>query len=557
MSLLVRERPPLRLCVSVRTPDGPSYRWGADNPRAANKPQGLTFSTAMPGGFDQCSCTLERDPRLSYPDLVELSDVQVLGPGGEVVWEGRLEEFPDTAGDQAQVSPQCVGYQAHLDDDNSASEIYVDQQLSKWGDPSLSRQIALLLAGYGFASGQSAADPTSGTPALVQTLSDSWAATLPINESWYDAGAGNLIAKVYYSLLLQEAAIGAWTEGVALSSDANASTTENTANLHPSAPVAAYFTPTTPYRFAFIQHYNGTPNIGAQGANYIALWEQLALYGDHGLPLYGPDPQGVLASDVIAHAVGRWAPKIRFTVGPGGTIQPSGFVLDQLAFTPTTASAIVKQAAQYELLDWAVWERTAGTDGPTMYVNERGARGKVWRARVGPAQLQESGPQVSRIWNGVIVTFTAIDGTTQTAGPPGSGATYTDPSLADPDPQNPANEAGITRWAPLPLGTSTPTGAIQAGAVFLRAQKEVATAGQAAIVGHVQDSSGVWFPYHAVRGGDSVVFTDAHDTSPRRVVSTGSDDSTKTNTVQLDQPPDTTTALLERMSESIGPLGLS
>lgn len=555
--LSVRERPPLRLMVSVKTPAGPAYRWGADDPRAANKPQGLTFSTAMPGGFDQMSCTLERDPRLAYPDLQELADVQVLGPGGDVAWEGRLEEFPDTAGDQAQVSPQCVGYQAHLDDDNSASEIYVDGQLSKWGDPSLTRQIALLIFGLGLSSGQAATDPTTGIPAVVQGISDSWATTVPLNESWYDAGAGNLIAKVYYSLLVGEAAIGAWTEVVQLSDDANGTVTESSANLHPSAPVAGYFTPATPYRFAFLQHYNSVINIGSQGAVYNAYWEKLTVYGDHGLTLYGPDPQGVLASDVIAHAVGRWAPKIKFTTGPGGTIAPSSYVLTQLAFTPTTTSAIVKQAAQYELLDWAVWERTGGTDGPTLYVNDRGARGKVWRARVGPAQLQESGPQASRIWNGVVVSFTAVDGTTQTCGPPGSGATFTDPSLQDLDPQNPANEAGITRWAPLPLGTSTPSDAFQAGSVFLQAQREVSTAGQAAIVGHVQDTSGVWFPYHAVRGGDSVIFPDAHDTSPRRVVSTGCDDSTKTNTVQLDQPPDTTAALLERMSESIGPLGLS
>lgn len=553
--LLVRERPPLRLMVAVQPGGGPSYRWANDDPNVRNKPQGLTFSTAMPGGFDQMSCTLERDPRISYPDLMELSNVQVLGPGGDIAWEGRLEEFPDTAGQQAQVSPQCAGWQSHLDDDNSASEVYVDQTLATWGDPSLTRQIALLLAALGFTSGGAAADPTSGTPALVQTISDAWATTLPINESWYDAGSGNLIAKIYYALSVQQAAIGSWEELIALSDDANATTVEASANLDPGG--SGYFTPTTPRRFAFLQHANGTPNIGVSGDSYSAYWEQLAVYGDHGLSLYGPDPQGVLASDVIAHAIGRWAPKVSFATGLGGTIQPSQFVLDQLLFTATTVSAIIKQAAQYELLDWAVWERTAGTSGPTAYVNARGARGRQWRARVGPAQLEESGPQASRIWNGVVVSFTAVDGTLQTVGPPGSGASVEDPSLVDLDPQNPANIAGERKWAPLPMGTTKVPGAIQTGARFLQVQKEVDTAGQAAHVGHAQDDKGVWAPAWKMRAGDYVSYVDASDPSPRRIVSTSYDDSTKTNTVQLDQPPDTITALLQRMSESIGPLGLS
>jgi hypothetical protein len=107
------------------------------------------------------------------------------------------------------------------------------------------------------------------------------------------------------------------------------------------------------------------------------------------------------------------------------------------------------------------------------------------------------------------------------------------------------------------MQTSTIPGATKTGADFLQAQKAADGAGQASLVGHVQDQVGVWWPAWLVRAGDYISFVDASDGSPRRIVSTGYDDSSRTNTVQLDQPPDTMTALLERLSVVLAPLGLS
>ena len=128
---------------------GPSYRWGNDSPDVAYAPDDLSFSTSLPGGFSTFSCTLNRSRYVTWPDEQEFANLTVLGLGGRTVaWQGRLEQLPDQQGFQAQVNPQASGWQAHLDDDDSASEVFIDQQLTNWRRPSLNRQIWLLSNSY-------------------------------------------------------------------------------------------------------------------------------------------------------------------------------------------------------------------------------------------------------------------------------------------------------------------------------------------------------------------------------------------------------------------------
>jgi len=262
----------------------------------------------------------------------------------------------------------------------------------------------------------------------------------------------------------------------------------------------------------------------------------------------------VIPPDGLAHP-GPYQWTVVNPSGSGGTV--TLVIAQSVYLNPTTVSAMIPDAAQYELLDWAVWEGGGlGVSAvPTFYCNPRGARGNAWVARSGPAQLADAGAQVSALWNGVVVSFTDVTGETRTYGPPGSGANMTDVSLADPDPQNPANQTGINRYSPLTLGTSDFPGALKAGQEFLAATGELNTSGSASLVGHVMDSHGVLWPAWMVRAGDSISFIDAADSSPRRVVSSSYTDADKTNAVQLDQPPDTIQAVIERLSESLASFG--
>src|SRR6185437_3761142 len=551
----IRERPPLRLNIDVESPDGRHSRWAWDDPNPANVPMSLSFSSTMPGGFERMTCSLERDPRLNYPDLAELSTITVQGAGGDIAWQGRLEKTPDTGGFQAQVSPEAVGWQAHLEDDNSAREIYVDRELSRWEDMSLTRKIEMTEARALFSP-----STVGGTGAVETGLTGSWTTASALCDAWYDA-RGISIGEVYAwwermgnAIDPKSEAWELWDWEVSLSSVDHTNGSIRSGNLRAAGPSSVSVSGSAGMTHAILSLFYGNTG-GEEGLLYAINWPVVAVYGMHGLQLVGvnsnTEAKGVLASDVLAHALSRWAPKLAFTTGPECSIKPSSFVIPQLAFLePTTVAEILKQSIRFELQDWAVWE------GPRFYMNPRGEGGKEWRARVGPAQLQEAGPQVARLWNGVVVTYTDTTGVTRTAGPLNSGMNTTSSLLEDTNPENPLNEAGIKRWAALTMGTSTAAGAEQVGAIFLRESKALETSGQATLVGHVEDEAGVLCPAWKVKAGDTVSFVDASDSSPRRIVNASYDDPTKTTTVQLDQPPDSLQALLERLSVVLAPLGL-
>ena len=68
--MLGSSRPRTRLHANVTRPDGQTFRWGQDNIHdPENVISNLSFSSVMPGGFEQASITLERDPSRDYPDL--------------------------------------------------------------------------------------------------------------------------------------------------------------------------------------------------------------------------------------------------------------------------------------------------------------------------------------------------------------------------------------------------------------------------------------------------------------------------------------------------------
>lgn len=558
--LLVRERAPLKLHATIKPPTGPNYRWGSDEWKPQNIPSNLTFSTTMPGGFENCSMVLPRRTEIAYQDLQEFETIAIRGAGGQIAWEGRLERTPRSSGDQLAISPGAVGWQSHLDDNKSARMIFVDIEQTHWTSPSVQRQLDYLAVSADAEGGSTSTDPTSGQPSLATAFAFP-IARYHVSEAWYDA-QNLIVSSLYYawkinSIINSADANYVWTAN--LSSDDRATVFDTTGTLRAAGPGAG--TLNAPYggvrRFACVEMHYAAAVAGFAGESPTTYWTCLAVYGNHGLATQGvgdfTSAPGLLASDIVGYAIRTWASKLATSWAGVSTITPTTFAIPHLAYLePTTAGQIVKDATRFELWDWAVW------DGPTFWYHPRGARGKSWRARVGPSGLQEAGPQVDRIWNGVIVTYQDVSGVSRTVGPPGSGANATDASLADSDPANPANAAGLTRWIPLSMnGTGTLGSAAKIGQTFLQIQKQLNTSGEASLNGHVLDDKGVLWPTWMVRAGDTISFVDAADTSLRRIVRTEYSDATKTNQISLDSPPDGLQALLERMSVAITPLGLS
>lgn len=555
--LLVRELPPLWHDIEVVTPRDRRYRWATDEPRPENVPSGLRHSSTMPGGFEMLDVVLPRNPDRDYDDLGRFATIVVRDAGGEIVSETRLERAPRTSGDRMAVAPQAVGWQAHLDDDKSASMVWVCRMLSRWGASSAQRLIGLLSSGFGTPHPPTLhPNEATGVPSLVTGIRGAWTnATRPISEAVYDAGPRNRIGRFYYAwrrggYIDHGDANWTWRVGTADGDDFSGVTLGS--NLRAAGPGSGTFTPTTPQRYAFLQLFYGAVAGGGDNADYIIIWSDLAVFGDHGLTARGSEPDhGLYASDIVGYAVTRWAPLLSTHYAGAPTITPSSFIIPHLAhYDPTTVGQMIRDATRFELLDWAVWEHK------TFWMHPRGARGRRWRARVASSGLEETGPQAERVWNSIIVSYRDVDGSTRTVGPPGSGADTESASLVDVDPENPATLAGIRRRELLQAGTMTAAGATEIGVRFLEQTKLLDRSGRARLVGHVEDDHGVLHPYTHVRAGDTISFIDANDTSPRRIVRAEHDHDQRAVTVDLDAPPDGLQAILERLGVVLVPLGL-
>jgi hypothetical protein len=541
--LRVRERSRLALHASLETPTGRRYRWAQDEPDATNVLSGLRHSDTMPGGFESCDLVLPRKPGVTYRDLERLSTLTLYGPGGEIAGEYRLERTPRVSGDQMSVSPGLVGWQAHLEDDKSAMMVYADQEIGQWHEAPVSRRLAISTAGR----------PTGKIPVSNGNGGVTWEfpnEALPdeeVTELHYDIGVGMKVARLEYRG--QQANIGASVEAAtvfASDSENFASSTDEALTLNDTINTATTFTDGR-YLMLRARVASGpvTPSAGTQRS-----FERLTAYGNHGVALSSVSggTSGFVASAVVEHAVGRWAPLL---VINDDSIQPSGFVIPHLAFRErTTAGEIVRRATRFGLQDWGVWE------GREFVWHQRGARGRSWRARISPAQLEETGPSVERLWNSIIVQYQDVDGSTRTVGPEGSGADTEDVVLQDDDPDNPANRLGIARRDLLQMGVGTVASATEIGRRFLEETKLLDSSGRAQLVGHVEDDRGIVHPYWKVRAGDTITFVDASDTSERRVVRSEKDYASRTCTVDLDAPPEGLQATLERLGVVLVPLGL-
>lgn len=548
--MLVREKPPTAVSYDIQTPGGSRYRWGADERKAENVPQNGQWSDTMPGGFEQCDVTLPRKAGVDYRDLERLSTITVRGAGGGVVGEYRLERAPRVSGSQLAISPSAVGWQAALADNEAVREIFVDGDLGHWGSPSAQWTKTRGAGNFNVQAAGVQPDTTTGSPALVTSATGSWSATgLPESMGLYDAG-GIPIGSLYYAWSKGSSVNNAdtnWTWKAIVSTDDTFASFDESGNLRAAGPGTGTLTATTSTRtFAAVQQHYAAAAGSIDNILFPIFWTCLAVYGTHGLTKRGTasatEAQGFYASDITTNAVLRWAPPLKVT---SESVQQSGLVITQAAYLePTTVAQIIRDVTRYELLDWAVW------DNKTYWQHQRGARGRSWRARIGPSQLQETGPQIDRVWNSVLVSYKDASGQSRTVGPVGSGADTETDDLRDSDPENPATKLGINRRKHLTLDVDSATLATSLGQRFLEETKRLDTSGRAQIVGYVQDDRGVTWPYHAVRAGDTITFVDASDPSPRRIVRTQKNEQARTCDVDLDAPPDGLAQVLARLGAS-------
>lgn len=567
----VRELIPMHLHLLATTPSGKTYRWAEDGD-GPNVIEDLSDSSSVPGGNKDLTASLARKPGIDYGDMKRGTRIEVYGAGRMKLSEFRLERAPQISGDRLQVTPAASGYEAHLLDDSSAQEIFIDADIGAWGETSARRRAEVTTNKYN--NSQVSVLP-AGTPdpanlssfLRVPAISHAWSsinnnggANPDVAESWYDS-LGVPIGKLMLDFAVTAGITPgdtAWNDQIFASID-GVVLQELLADLDATVTTAKELAVAEGRYALMVRDYLGT-SFNSSG-KWETQWKNLRVFGRHGLPVYGSWPGvGLLASDIVAYALARWAPQIHFSTGANGTIRPTEFLIPHLVFKePTTVAEMIQQATRYELPEWGVWP---GQNGPTFYLNKRGQRegAKKWRVRSHEAEFEDTGQQLDKVFNGVIVQGQATDGSTIYIGPAGSGMRYTSERLLDTDPENPINELGPSakRYAKIQMkGIATMEGMLEAGEIFLEQCKLLDGSGRTTLTGYVEDTNGVRWPYYCVDAGDEIEFIGSSIPGLRYIVNANRNRTGRSVSVDIDAPPDAFEAILEQLYAEYVGLALS
>lgn len=546
--MLVREPAPAHQITAVST-NGYRTRWGYDELDAEQVPSGLQWGTSIPGGADTLRCVLPRDPERAYSDTGLLTELQVSRDGGRTM-RFRLDETPKVSGDQMAVEPAAKGYRAALEDSADVRALFVSRDISGWGSMSRDRRIAILQAAYGTqpVDPSTLLDVESGLPAVLMEFDGEWAANYePICEAFWgdqdtpevaritgswqrvNASSTSFAWRVRNATANSQAALAAGYSGSDLQNEPNATGDFDVTFSTPRPVVCLEFV------------YEPNSAVSNPGTKYTLLWRAPALFGNTGLTPVG-SPEGFYTGPML-----EWLIDSKTSISVG-TVDDGTFLHTHAAYLdPSTALSIVENLSRYEpLYDWMVYD--------DFQFRRRGTYGRRWRARVGPSGLRSSGESLERLYNEVAVKVSDPLYGDLIVGPTGSDYANTADGLIDTDPDNPANRAGITRRMLLDIGTGTIEGAAEVGRRFLDESKRLDNSGQCELTGFVEDEAGIAWPVDEVRAGDEIQFSDAADTSWRRISATSYSHDFATNALTLDAPAQTMDALLARLGAVLVPL---
>lgn len=524
-------KPALGLSAEIRTPEGAGMTWDS-HARAEERPRAISFSTRRGEGFGNASLTLSRRVDREYRDLGLLDELILYGEDGSTAFEGRLASSPRSLSDTHTIAPQFVGWMAHARD-RKATQIYVDRDVSGWTEMPLVRKASLTAGGTWV-------DSMASYGSSLVTTAESGSATAPVrphsSEAWYDAGPEAALSRLYFSAIQLTSHSGspaAWAAYLA-SDGSFSSFVASSAN--PSGAVAL----ASAGRYRYACFVLTMPNTDVRRAE--VRWSDIAVYGDHGLPLIGAEPAGVAASEVIAHVITKWCPMLN----PGG-VKRTTTPIGHLAFRGRTDPYdMMLEANKFHLWNLAVWERR------TVHYEPVDLADHDWEVRLSDhgVGLEFQGDSTEEaVYNGIAVSFENVATAGSENGTRDSATPDRYRELRDLSPEHPANRHGYPRWAELELSSPTTlAGALYIGQAKLAELNSPRSPGSITVKGHIRDRAGNWQPVWRVRAGETVAITDHPNTRPRLIVETSYDHDGYALTIGVDSLIPRVEAILDRLT---------
>lgn len=456
-----------------------------------NEAENITFSNTDPGGYEMASFDLQA----GRADAINPGDRVRIYEGQSIVWEGRVAEPQKTIQHgwhvhrkvgSAVTRVQCEGYGASLKD-NLMSMVYVDRDMTQWGSPSITRQISLANGSDQLISPSVGPDPSSGGPSLVCQITDSWVAPyVPIVESLYDAGPGNLIGKIFY-YVNNPVGLSNWYTIIGTSSTPEFAA-DTFVTQHPLNPTwSGYFTPSTAWRWGFFQFYTQTTPGGAQGAAYPTYW-QIAVYGNHNLPGRGGDPVGFYTSDIALDAAMRaqhaGSP---FSIGRVDTI--SQYIIPHyVQRTPVQHDQVISDMAKLGYAHYGIWEADSIFDElPTFTFRAYGSDADCFTS-LSDCDEADISERLANLYTTAVITYQD-----------GAGSGYE--SIVQL-PNYILSKVGITRTVTFDLGISGLQAASAfAGYVLQILFAQARTAGSVQLPKKIRTSTGAAIPAYRLKAG--------------------------------------------------------
>lgn len=542
-------KPPLGLSVEITTASGTNFRWGKGSGDPGNIAQHIRFSTRLGDGFADGGCSLARRIDRDYVDVNLLDDVVFSGNDGSIAYEGRIGSNPRSIDDAHSLEINAAGWMTNARD-KKAQVIFIDRSFGDWSGQSVARQIALTAGTAAPTSGESTVDPVSKAAALKLSATGAWVSPgLPNCEAWYNA-RGLPIGSLYYAWKIASSVNSAdanWSWVAGLCTDDLATTSDTTAELRAAGPGTGTLTATTSTKIFARVRLSYAANAGSEGVVYALYWTCLAVYGNHGLTKQGTgdatNAPGLLVSDMIRYVIDTYCPKLNSS-GVTATTYP---VQHAVYLDPTDPFDVIADLNKYHRFIFGVEENKR------FYYRSVDLGDYDWSVdynEPGVTIALQGDSTDGGVYSGISVNFTDLS-----SGLPGRITPLTNPTtLLDTNPNNPAIEHGIDRWADISLSTPMmPADAAQIGKAALAEMNTPKGQGSITIKGHIKDRAGHWQQGWKPRAGDRVAITSSASLSdrPRLISETSWDQDSLTLTITVEDTAQRVDAFLDRLATAL------